>query len=183
MDENTNGVIATLINNIKENWRLIAVGIIILAIALNSSWSGDKSSEENKSETTNQTEQTEQNKSEEKTQNTENGAINTAQAQETKTTNAITITEVAARSEGITHLARRAIKEYSENNGVTLNAEQKIYTEDYLSKKTGTKILEVGEEVEFSAELINQGIEKAQGLSQKQIENLSKYVPLVTNLN
>lgn len=194
MSEEKEGIIATLTKTVEQNWRLLIVGIIILAIALNSSWSDNKSSTENKNAATptptpqtEQTKQTEQNKPEEKTQTTENSATKTAQAKEPDTTIASTnenaSVQTAARSEGVTHLARRAVKEYLGSTQESLSAEQKIYAEDYLKKKIGAKVLAVGEKVEFSNDLIKQGIEKAKGLDQKQIENLSKYVPLVKNLN
>ncbi len=190
MNEENEGIIASLTKTIGNNWRLLLVGVIILAIALNSSWSDNESSQENKNETTPQAEQTEQNKPEETTQNVknaENSANNTAQAKEPEianaNTNANTIVEIAAKSEGVTHLARKAVKEYLGNTGENLSAEQKIYVEDYLKRKIGSRLLEVGEKIEFDKDAIKQGIEKARGLNQKQIENLSKYVPLVKNLN
>lgn len=193
MSEENEGIIAVLAKTIKQNWRLILVGVMILAIALNSSWSDNENPAENKNETTpqaeqtNQAEQTEQNKPEEKTQNAENSANNTAQAKEpeiaTANENTNIIVEVAAKSEGVTHLARRAIKKYLSSAGESLSAEQKIYAEDHLTKKTGARLLEIGEKVEFNTDLIKQSIEKAKGLNQKQIENLSKYVPLARNLN
>lgn len=190
MNEENEGIIAMLSKTIENNWRLLLVGVIIIAIALNSSWSNNKSATENKNEITPQTEQsnqTEQNKPENKTQNAENSGNNVVQAKEPETANANAntnvIAETAARSEGVTHLARRAIKEYLANTRETLSSEQKIYAEDYLTKKTGIKILEIGEKIEFSTDMIKQGIESAKGLNQQQIKNLSKYVPLVKNLN
>lgn len=192
MSEESEGIIATLTKIIEQNWRLLLVGVIILAIALNSSWSGKESSTENQNSATptpqtEQSGQTEQNKPAE-TQNTENGAnSNTAQAKEPEAantnTNANTITEVAVKSEGVTHLARKAVKEYLGSTQQNLSAEQKIYVEDYLKKKIGSRLLEVGEKVEFNIDFIKQGIEQAKGLNEKQIKNLSKYVPLVKNLN
>ncbi len=197
MNEENEGIIAVLTKTIKQNWRLILVGVMILAIALNSSWSDNESSTENntnetaqQTEQSNQTEQpsqTEQNKPEEKTQNAENNGNNVAQAKEPEIANTNanenTIAQFAAKSEGVTHLARRAIKEYLSSAGENLSAEQKIYAEDYLKRKTGSRLLKVGEKIEFSKDTIKQGIEKAKGLNQKQIENLSKYVPLAKNLN
>lgn len=194
-DENENeGILASLAKTIGNNWRLILVGVIILAIALNSSWSGNKSSSENNNEPTStpqtkQSNQIEQNKPEEAAQAAENSATSPAPANESKAvsantnSNANTIIQVAAKSEGVTHLARRAIKEYLGNANENLSAEQKIYAEDYLRKQTGKKALEIGEKIEFSTDLIKQSVEKAKGLSEGQIKNLSKYVPLVKNLN
>lgn len=188
MSEENEGIIAKATKIIEQNWRLLLVGVIILAIALNSSQTGKESSE-NKSETSPaaQTEESNQNKSEEKTQTTENNSASAAQIKETDTTttstNANVIVQTAAKSEGVTHLARRAVKEYLSANQETLSAEQKIYAEDYLKKKTGTRALKVGEKMEFSTELVKQSVEQSKLLTEKQIENLSKYVPLVKNLN
>lgn len=188
MNENPEGMIATLTKTIKNNWRLLLVGAIILAIALNSSQSENKSSTENKNSITptaqtEQSKQSEPNKPETTTQTAENSTPAPTPTKTPKTVNTNIISETAAKSEGVTHLARRAVKEYLNNTAESLNAEQKIYAEDYLKKKTGTKMLEIGEKVEFSIDLIKQSIEKAKGLNQKQIENLSKYVPLARNLN
>lgn len=192
MNENPEGMIATLTKTIKNNWRLLLVGVIILAIALNSSQSDNKSSteSENIASPTSQAEQSKQaepNKPKTTTQTAENSTP-TPTPTKTPETAAVAvdtnvISETAAKSEGVTHLARRAIKEYLSTSQETLSSEQKIYAEDYLSKKTGAKVLEVGEKIEFSTKLIKQGVEQAKGLNQKQIENLSKYVPLARNLN
>lgn len=186
MNENIERVIAVLTKNIKENWRLLIVGIIILAIALNSSWNDNNkpSSENNENKATEQSIQEKQNNQEGKTQPAENSAVNATQAKEPKTTKPSgTIIKIAEKSEGITHLARKAVKEYLENNQESLSAEQKIYVEDYLKRKIGSRLLKVGEKIEFGEDTIKQGIEKTKRLNQKQIQNLSKYVPLARNLN
>lgn len=192
MNDENEGIIASLSKTIGNNWRLLLVGVIILAIALNSSWSGNESSEENKNDAsptpqTEQSGQTEQNNPKEKTQTAENSTPAPTPTKEPKTinanTNANTIVQIAAKSEGVTHLARRAIKEYLGNINENLSAEQKIYAEDYLRKQAGKKSLEIGEKIEFSTDLIKQSVEKAKGLNEGQIKNLSKYVPLVKNLN
>jgi hypothetical protein len=205
MDEENEGIIATIAKTIENNWRLILVGIIILAIALNSSWPSNGESSQN-TETSptptaaaEQSNQADQNKPQETTQVAENSTptpaptpVSVPSSAPTPTpaptpapvtTNTVsdgsTNVQVAAKSEGVTHLARRAVKEYLGSANENLSAEQKIYAEDFLRKKTGTKTLEVGEKIEFSVDLIKQGVEQAKGLNQKQIENLSKYVPLV----
>lgn len=192
MNENSEGTIVTLTKTIKNNWRLLLVGVIILAIALNSSQSDNKSSMENENTAspTSQAEQSKQaepNKPKTTTQTAENStpAPTPTKTPETAAVAVDTniISETAAKSEGVTHLARRAIKKYLGSTQENLSTEQKIYAEDYLAKKTGKKVLEIGEKIEFSTELVKQSIEKAKGLNQKQIENLSKYVPLARNLN
>ena len=93
--------------------------------------------------------------------------------------------EVAEPGEGITHLARKALKEYLQEKGEGLNLtpEHKIYIEDYLQKKTGDYWLEVGQKLTFSEELIKEAIEKAQTLTEEQLQNLSQYAKLVPELN
>lgn len=92
----------------------------------------------------------------------------------------------AAKGNGATHLARHALKEYLQNKKElqdNLKAEHKIYIEDYLQKHTThPKVLKIGDEISFSDGLINEAVEKAQKLTDKQIQNLSKYVPLVPSL-
>jgi hypothetical protein len=93
--------------------------------------------------------------------------------------------EEAKPGEGITHLARRALKEYLTEKGQNLNLtpEHKVFIEDYLQKKTGDYWLQVGQKLTFSEELIKEAIEKAQGLTQEQLQNLTQYSQLVPELN
>lgn len=99
------------------------------------------------------------------------------------------ITQKTVKGDGLTHLARRALKDYIAQNqpDLKLSAEQKIYCEDYIQKNTrkdiGQKSLSIGQEVSFDSTLMDNAIAKAQQLSDKQLENLSKYVPLVPSLN
>lgn len=95
-----------------------------------------------------------------------------------------TIQQKAAKGEGVTHLARRALKEYLENVRPELNLlpEQKIYCEDFIQNRTANRPLEIGEELSFEIELIEAAIEATQNLTESQIQNLSKYVPLVPSL-
>jgi len=91
----------------------------------------------------------------------------------------------AKAGDGITHLARRALKEYlkEKGQGLNLTPEHKIYIEDYLQKKTGDYWLKIGQKVTFSEELIKEAIQKAQNLTPEQLENLSQYAKLVPELN
>ncbi|MBI4099184.1 hypothetical protein HY442_01485, partial [Candidatus Parcubacteria bacterium] len=100
----------------------------------------------------------------------------------TKTDTAIAV--AASRGEGVTHLARRALKSYLASNSADfeLKAEHKIYIEDYLMKKVGAKALQIGEERTFSTDLVREALSRAKDLSPKQVENLSQYVPLVPSL-
>ncbi len=101
-----------------------------------------------------------------------------------KTDNEIVAT--AVKGNGLTHLARYALKEYLKEKpelAGQLKAEHKIYIEDYLQKHTAhSKILKVGDEISFSNELIKEAIDQAQKLTDSQIKNLGQYVPLVPSL-
>jgi hypothetical protein len=90
--------------------------------------------------------------------------------------------QTAQKGDGMTHLARRALKDYINRTGVgqDLTPEHKIYIEDYLVKKTGAKDLLIGEKVSFSSELIQEAIQKAKELNSNQLENLKQYSALVT---
>lgn len=91
-----------------------------------------------------------------------------------------TYTKTAQPGEGITHLARRALKSYlEERNNLDLTREHKIYIEDYLQNKTGQELLEIGEARSFSVELIEEAITAAQNLTPEQLKNLEQYSQLV----
>ena len=90
-------------------------------------------------------------------------------------------TEVAAKGQSITVLARTAAKRYIDANEAFkgLNNEQKIYVEDYLKKNIKRQPLKVGGEVTFSKDLIKKGIEASQKLTDAQQKNLQKYAQRV----
>ncbi len=93
--------------------------------------------------------------------------------------------ETARDGDGLTHLARRALTSHIEEEGLDLSKEERIYIEDYIQKrlspeKTGLRFLEIGEEVEISRELIEDGVAKAQTLTPAQIDNLSQYANQVS---
>ncbi len=85
--------------------------------------------------------------------------------------------EKAERGNGSTHLARRALAHYLEKNAdSSLTAEHKIYIEDYLRKNVGFRgHVTTKTSIEFSKELVKQGIEKSKTLNDKQLQNLKKY--------
>ncbi|NTW13704.1 MAG: hypothetical protein HGA31_01600 [Candidatus Moranbacteria bacterium] len=87
-------------------------------------------------------------------------------------------TSEAKSGEGMTHLARRAFAEYTAQNPKLsgLSAEQKVYIEDYLQKKTAhVGVLGIGERVGFSRQLIDEAVAKARGLGSSQVENLHQF--------
>lgn len=93
--------------------------------------------------------------------------------------------QIAQPGDGITHLARKALKEYlaEKGQGLNLTPEHKIYIEDYMQKKTGDFWLQVGQKITFSQELIEEAIQKAQNLTPEQLQNLTQYSQLVPELN
>lgn len=91
--------------------------------------------------------------------------------------------ETAQAGEGITHLARKALKSYFEAKGddFNLTPEHKVYAEDYIKRMTGDRWLILGEEVVFSEDLISEAINKALELDQNQLENLKQYSALISS--
>jgi len=92
--------------------------------------------------------------------------------------------EVATQGDSLTTLARRATKHYLEKNPVpNLTKEHKIYIEDYLVKHINHRtLIQPGEKVEFSKDLIKEAIAAAQQLNDRQLENLKKYSQRVSDL-
>ena len=103
-----------------------------------------------------------------------------AVSQETETS----FIESAAKGEGSTHLARRALANYLEKNPDTsLTPEHKIYIEDYLRKNVSKgSSVQIGTSLEFSKDLVQQAITKSKTLSDKQLQNLHKYSVRVPSL-
>lgn len=90
--------------------------------------------------------------------------------------------EKADLGEGITHLARKALKEYLLDKNLELTAEHKIFIEDYMQNQTGTRSLDLNEEIVFSRSLIEEAIGQAQQLTDLQLQNLEQYSQLVPSL-
>ncbi|MBC7074336.1 hypothetical protein H5T58_03105 [Candidatus Parcubacteria bacterium] len=95
--------------------------------------------------------------------------------------------EIAQKGEGITHLARRALKRFLEEKGnalgIKLSPGQKLYVEDYLQKKIGGYWLFLGEKISFSEQLIKEAIDHALSLTPIQIEHLNQMAQAVPSLN
>jgi len=85
--------------------------------------------------------------------------------------------EQAELGNGTTHLARRALAHYLEKNeDSSLSTEQKVYIEDYLRKNVDFRgVVTTKTSIEFSKDLVKQGIEKSKTLNDRQLENLKKY--------
>jgi hypothetical protein len=106
----------------------------------------------------------------------------TAQPQTSQETQS-SFVETAAKGDGTTMLARRALANYLEKNPDTaLTVEHKIYIEDYLRRQIKDGRLKVGDNREFSKDAIAKAIEKSKGLSDKQLKNLHKYVQRAPSL-
>jgi hypothetical protein len=91
--------------------------------------------------------------------------------------------ETAAKGDGATILARRALANYLEKNPDTaLTVEHKIYIEDYLRRQVKDGRIKVGDNREFSKDSIAKAIEKSKGLSDKQLKNLHKYAQKAPSL-
>jgi hypothetical protein len=87
--------------------------------------------------------------------------------------------EVAGKGDSITTLARKAIKEYMDENGIEINSEQRVFCEDYIQKKIGDKEINIGERVVVSGDLIKEAVNKSLDLSPGQIENLKNFTELI----
>jgi cytoskeletal protein RodZ len=91
--------------------------------------------------------------------------------------------ETAAKGDGSTNLARRALANYLEKNAdSSLSVEQKIYIEDFLRRQVKDGRLKIGDTREFSKDTIAKAIEKSKGLSEKQLQNLQQYSQRVPGL-
>jgi hypothetical protein len=89
--------------------------------------------------------------------------------------------ERAGNGDGITHLARRAVKKYLEENPTSpdLTPEHKVFVEDYIQNHIGDRGLELDETITISENLIVEAINKSQDLSAQELENLENFSELV----
>jgi cytoskeletal protein RodZ len=118
--------------------------------------------------------------SDQKTQPSEN--VQPAQPQTSQETEA-SFVETAAKGEGSTNLARRALANYLEKNpDSSLTAEHKIYIEDLLRRQVKDGGMKIGDKREFSKDMIAKAIEKSKSLNDKQLKNLQKYAQRVSAL-
>ena len=137
-----------------------------------------KKEEDGKTEDANKTEENKDTEvAENKTEESKKEEMS-ADIQKTETT----ITLKAQAGEGVTHLARKAIAEYTKDKNITLSKEQKLYAETVLKDKNYKHHLNSGQEVEFDVNNLSDTIQKAQNLSEKEIKAWSKYTHLVPSL-
>jgi len=91
-----------------------------------------------------------------------------------------------AKGNGRTHAARAALKEYLKDKPELKNKlrpEHLIYLEDLIQKQTPSpQVLHPGDTITFSANTMANALNNAQQLTNAQLNNLSKYVPLVPSL-
>jgi len=84
--------------------------------------------------------------------------------------------EVAQNGQGVTNLARIAVKRYLDANpSEKLSNEHRVYMEDYIRKKLAKKSVSSGETVSISKNLVREAAEASKKLSNAQIQNLQKY--------
>ncbi|PJE59654.1 MAG: hypothetical protein COU85_02465 [Candidatus Portnoybacteria bacterium CG10_big_fil_rev_8_21_14_0_10_44_7] len=87
-----------------------------------------------------------------------------------------TLSETAQPGDGVTHLARRALGAYLQQNpDINLSYEQKIYVEDYLKDHKGNYPLAVGEKIDFDQQLITDAVQGARNLTPQQIEQIKPF--------
>lgn len=87
--------------------------------------------------------------------------------------------EIAGKGDSITTLARKAIKEYMDENGIEINSEQRVFCEDYIQKKIGDREINTGEKIVVSGDLIKEAVNKSLDLSPDQIDNLKNFTELI----
>lgn len=92
------------------------------------------------------------------------------------------ITVKANHGDGVTHLARKAVVEYTKDKEITLSKEQKLYTETVLKNKYYQHHLNLSQEVAFELSDLEDTVQKAKDLSETEIKSWSKYTHLVKAL-
>jgi len=85
--------------------------------------------------------------------------------------------EVAQRGEGLTHLARRSADTWLKENqaGYDVTAEHRIYIEDYIQKKLGSRRMEIGQQQAIPYDLVAEAVASAKNLSPSQLKHLTHY--------
>jgi cytoskeletal protein RodZ len=188
---------------LQENLRMVVSVVIVVAIAggiyayskraqaPNVSTSGNtavESSEGKISVVGGDNQNTDQDQSEAATEQNQDEtaqpseSAQTVQPQTSQETEA-SFVETAAKGDGTTQLARRALANYLEKNpDSSLTAEHKIYIEDYLRRQVSDGHLKIGDKREFSKDMIANAIQKSKGLNESQLKNLQKYAQRVPGL-
>jgi hypothetical protein len=86
-------------------------------------------------------------------------------------------TEVAERGDGITHLARKAVKRQIAASAPDFQVtnEHRIFMEDYIKDGVGRTPLRVGESRAISKELVREAVDASKKLTDAQLKNLQTY--------
>lgn len=145
----------------------------------------DKDVEEKVSDIKNNDKDAESTESSEETAKTEDTDTKEEMTKEAKTevkTTEEAIIVSAGKGDGVTHLARKAIAEYSSMNNITLSKEQKLYAETVLKNSYYQHHLTVGQDISFSVDTLSETVQNAQNLTEGQIKAWSKYAAAVPNL-
>ncbi len=91
--------------------------------------------------------------------------------------------EQAEEGDGLTHIARKVLRKHIQEEEISgVEEEHIIFMEDYIQKNLGGGPLSLGEEVAVSFELVSEAFQKAELLTEEQLENLKQYSSLVLYL-
>ncbi len=91
--------------------------------------------------------------------------------------------EKAEEGDGLTHVARKVLRKHIQKEGISgVKEEHIVFMEDYIQKNLGGGPLSLGEEVAVSFELVNEAFQKAELLTDEQLENLKQYSLFVSYL-
>ena len=86
------------------------------------------------------------------------------------------IEKIAQPRQGLTHLARAALSEYLNSKGFDLSPEQKLFAETYLVTKLNNRLVHAGDTVTFRINDLTETIERAQTLTDYQLQEWGKYL-------
>ncbi len=187
---------------VQDNLRII-ISVIIVVLIAGGIYSYSRRSEnpavQDQSATTQDQSASQDTTNQDQSASTANQSSQSAQASSSKSSSAAqsnvqagssqetdsAFVETAAKGQGLTHLARRALANYLEKNpDSSLTPEHKIYIEDYLRKNVSFKgVVTTKTSVEFSKDLIKNAIQQSQKLTSRQLKNLHKYAVLVPSLS
>ncbi len=85
--------------------------------------------------------------------------------------------------DGLTHVARRLVSKYLEENKIEIENERKIFLEDYIQKRIEQKVLEVSDTIVIHEELIVEAFSVSWELNEDQLDNLRSYSLLVKSFD
>ena len=164
---------------LQENLRVIVSFFIVAAIALgiySYSQRADETVDTSDTLTASESKTADLNKAADGKETNDQSKVTTESKELSQETEGSFI-ESAAKGEGTTHLARRALMNYLEKTpDSSLSGEHKVYIEDYLRKQLRERgPITAGHSAEFSKDLIRQAITQSKQLNEKQLKNLKQY--------